>query len=68
MHKIAYYNTILDAHAGGVGKSFVFSTCSKTSFPRPVDKRVSTLARAQPSLLNLCSFIAFKRIVESYDR
>ena len=37
-------NTVLDAHADGVGKSFVFSTCSKDSFPRPVGKLVSALA------------------------
>ena len=46
-------DTVLDAHADGVGKSFVFSTCSKDSFPRPVGKLVSTLAWAQPSLLTV---------------
>ena len=46
-------DTVLDAHADGVGKSFVFSTCSKDSFPRPVGKLVSALAWAQPSLLTV---------------
>ena len=46
-------DTVLDAHADGAGKSFVFSTCSKDSFPRPVGKLVSTLAWAQPSLLTV---------------